>query len=484
MTKLNQLFSEKISVISLGTAIFKDDLVHQGVPVVHVEWAPPAGGDLCLIKMLESLDSLADKINAANQEAFTRYSNAAPTLVDIQTAADFVPGMTKMTVLHSGPPIVWEKMSGPMRGAVVGALLYEGLAENAVEAEKLAASGKINFAPCHERGGVGPMAGVVSASMPVFVLKNLTHGNTAFCTLNEGLGKVLRFGAYGTEVIERLKWIEHVLAPALKKAILLSGGMDIKAMVAQAVHMGDEGHNRNKAGTSLFIRSIAPYLLKSDVERDVLIPIFDFMHSNDHFFLNLSMPCCKASLDAAQGVPFSTMVTTMARNGTEFGIRVSGLGNRWFTGPAQMIRGLIFPGFSPEDANPDIGDSAITETAGIGGFAMAASPAIVQFVGGCAQDAQNFSKRMYEIAIGENKHFSIPQFDFRGTATGIDIRKVVETGILPQINTGMAHKDPGVGQVGAGLVNPPMECFTKAIDAFAKEFDAEDHSVYAIKTPA
>lgn len=314
------------------------------------------------------------------------------------------------------------------------------------------------------------MAGVVSASMPVFVLENQTQGNTAFCTLNEGLGKVLRFGAYGQEVIERLRWIETVLAPALKEAIILSGGLDIKAMVAQAVHMGDEGHNRNKAGTSLFIRAIAPYLLKSSVDRNVLVQVFEFMNSNDHFFLNLSMPCCKAALDAAQGVPFSTMVTTMARNGTEFGIRVSGLGSDWFTGPAQMIKGLIFPGFTPEDANPDIGDSAITETAGIGGFAMAASPAIVQFVGGCAADAQGYSRRMYEITVDENKYFSIPQFDFRGTATGIDIRKVLEKGVLPQINTGMAHREPGVGQVGAGLVNPPMACFEKALGAFATKY--------------
>lgn len=470
MTTLNGLFGQQIAVVNLGVKIFQEDLVRQGVPAVHVDWTPPAGGNLQLVKQLAALDAIAEKIDAANREAFARYTNATPVLVDIRTAKDFIPGMTKQTILHSGPPIVWGKMSGPLRGAVIGALLYEGLAENAADAEKLAASGEIQFSPCHERGGVGPMAGVVSASMPVFVLENQTQGNTAFCTLNEGLGKVLRFGAYGQEVIERLRWIETVLAPALKEAIILSGGLDIKAMVAQAVHMGDEGHNRNKAGTSLFIRAIAPYLLKSSVDRNVLVQVFEFMNSNDHFFLNLSMPCCKAALDAAQGVPFSTMVTTMARNGTEFGIRVSGLGSDWFTGPAQMIKGLIFPGFTPEDANPDIGDSAITETAGIGGFAMAASPAIVQFVGGCAADAQGYSRRMYEITVDENKYFSIPQFDFRGTATGIDIRKVLEKGVLPQINTGMAHREPGVGQVGAGLVNPPMACFEKALGAFATKY--------------
>ena len=280
----------------------------------------------------------------------------------------------------------------------------------------------------------------------------------------------MRYGAYSQEVIDRLRWIEKTLAPALRKAVELSGGIDLRAMVAQIVHMGDEGHNRNKAGTSLFIRAIAPFLIQAEIPQTDLVIVFNFINSNDHFFLNLSMPYCKAALDAAGGIPYSTMVTAMARNGTEFGIRVSGLGDRWFTGPAQMVKGLLFPGFTESDANPDIGDSAITETAGIGGFAMAAAPAIVQFVGGTAEDAEAYSRRMYEITIGESKFFSIPQLNFRGSATGIDIRKVIELGILPQINTGMAHREPGVGQVGAGLVNPPRECFEKALLAFAAEY--------------
>ncbi|EGO63454.1 DUF1116 domain-containing protein [Acetonema longum] len=470
MTGINRLFGKKIETIHMGTEIFKNDLAAQGVPAVHVDWTPPAGGDVRLLKALDSLAPLEAQIQAANQEAYDRFSSAQPMLTDIQTALDFIPGMTKKTILHSGPPIAWEQMSGPMRGAVMGALIYEGLASDAAGAERMAASGEITYCPCHEKGGVGPMAGIVSASMPVFVLKNITHGNTAFCTLNEGLGKVLRYGAYNQEVVDRLRWIEKILGPALKKAIQLSGGIDMRAMVAQVLHMGDEGHNRNKAGTSLFIRAIAPHLMQAGILQEDLVRVFNFINSNEHFFLNLSMPCCKAALDAANGVPCSTMVTTMARNGTEFGIRVSGLGNRWFTGPAQMIKGLLFPGYTEADANPDIGDSAITETAGIGAFAMAAAPAIVQFVGGTAEDAQAYSNRMYEITIGESKFFSIPQFNFRGSATGIDIRKVIQLGILPQINTGMAHREAGVGQVGAGLVNPPRECFAKALLAFAAEY--------------
>lgn len=407
-------------------------------------------------------------INAANQKAVEKVLNAQPVLVDIGIAGEVIPGMTKKTILHAGPPITWEKMTGPMRGAVMGALIYEGLARDIKEAEELAASGEITFDPCHHHNAVGPMAGIVSASMPVFVVQNKAEGNYAYCTLNEGLGKVLRYGAYGPEVIQRLKWMEKVLAPALKEALEIVGEINLKNLIAQAIQMGDECHNRNKAGTSLFIREIAPGLVRTKNSPETIAEVFKFISGNDHFFLNLSMPACKCTMDAAHGIENSTMVTAMARNGTEFGIRVSGLGDRWFTGPASVVDGLYFPGYSSKDANPDIGDSVISETAGIGGFAMAAAPAIVKFVGGAAKDAINYTLSMYEITIAENNAFGIPILEFRGTPTGIDIRKVVETGILPAINTGIAHKEPGVGQVGAGLVKPPVNCFEDALVAFAE----------------
>ncbi|QSQ09053.1 hypothetical protein H0A61_01410 [Koleobacter methoxysyntrophicus] len=407
-------------------------------------------------------------INAANQKAVEKVLNAQPVLVDIGIAGEVIPGMTKKTILHAGPPITWQKMSGPMRGAVMGALIYEGLAGDIKEAEELAASGEITFDPCHHHNAVGPMAGIVSASMPVFIVQNKAEGNYAYCTLNEGLGKVLRYGAYGPEVIQRLKWMEKVLAPALKEALEIVGEINLKNLIAQAIQMGDECHNRNKAGTSLFMREIAPGLVQTKNSPETIAEIFKFISGNDHFFLNLSMPACKCTMDAAHGIENSTMVTAMARNGTEFGIRVSGLGDRWFTGPASVVDGLYFPGYSSKDANPDIGDSVISETAGIGGFAMAAAPAIVKFVGGTAKDAINYTLSMYEITIAENNAFGIPVLEFRGTPTGIDIRKVVETGILPAINTGIAHKKPGVGQVGAGLVKPPVNCFEDALVAFAE----------------
>lgn len=413
-------------------------------------------------------------IEAANKKVTEIILNGQPTLLDIGVAEEVIPGMTKKKILHAGPPIKWEKMSGPLKGAVIGVLIYEGLAVDEKEATELAASGEISYDPCHHHNTVGPMAGVVSASMPVWILQNKTYGNHSYCTLNEGLGKVLRYGAYSDEVIKRLKWMENLLAPLLKQALKLHGPIDLKTMITQALQMGDEGHNRNRAGTSLLIRELAPYIIQTKFSEEEKIKVLKFIDSNDHFFLNLTMPACKCTLDAAKNIEFSTIVNVMARNGTEFGIRVSGLGDRWFTGPAGMVDGLLFPGYTAEDANPDIGDSVIAETAGIGGFAMAAAPAIVQFVGGSAKDAINFTLKMYEITAVENNIFKIPALDFRGTPTGIDIRKVVETGILPSINTGIAHKDPGVGQVGAGLVKPPMSCFEDALQAFVEDLEIKN----------
>ncbi|MCF6465448.1 DUF1116 domain-containing protein [Clostridium sp. Cult2] len=416
---------------------------------------------------------IGEKIKKANEEAIQKLLKAQPTIIGIGKAGEDIPKMTKKTVLHAGPPISWDKMSGPLRGAVIGGLIYEGLASNMDEAIAIAASGEIIFDSCHHHRAVGPMAGVVTYSMPVWIIKNKTYGNYAYCTLNEGLGKVLRYGAYSQEVIDRLKWMEMVLAPVLKATLKLSGEIDLKPMIAQALQMGDEGHNRNKAGTSLLIRELAPYLAYTEFSNEDKWEVLKFIHSNDHFFLNLTMPAAKCSLDSLEGIKYSTIVYTMARNGTEFGIRVAGLGDRWFTAPAEIIDGLYFPGYSTEDANPDIGDSVITETSGIGGFAMASAIPIVQFVGGTPEDAINYSRSMYEITETENDAYKIPLLNFRGTATGIDIRKVVETRILPIINTGIAHKEAGIGQIGAGLVHPPIKCFEDALEAFVKVLEDE-----------
>ncbi len=416
---------------------------------------------------------MQELIKKANKQALDNLQKAQPTVVGIGVALEDIPNMDKKTILHAGPPITWENMSGPLKGAVIGGLIYEKLATNEAEARALAASGEIKFEPCHHHQTVGPMAGVVTASMPVWIVENKAFGNFAYCTLNEGLGKVLRYGAFSEEVIDRLNWMEAVLAPVLKATLELRGEIDLKSMIAQVVQMGDEGHNRNKAGTSLFIREVAPYIVLTDFSNEEKSDVLKFMHSNDHFFLNLTMPACKAATDPNAFIKYSTVVSVMARNGTEFGIQVAGLGDKWFTAPAEIIDGLFFPGYDKEDANPDIGDSVITETTGIGGFAMATAPAIVQFVGGTPQDAIQYTTSMYEITEEESNAYKMPPMNFRGTPTGINIQKVIETQILPIINTGIAHKDPGVGQVGAGIVRPPMKCFEDALEAFVEAMAAE-----------
>jgi len=410
-------------------------------------------------------------IDNANQTAVERIMSARPILKAVATARDVIPGMKDNMLLHAGPPIEWARMSGPLRGAMIGAMLFEGLAKSEAEATAMAERGEVEFDACHHHGAVGPMAGVTSASMKVYVVENAEHGNKSFSNLNEGYGKVLRYGAYSDDVLKKLHWMNDVLGTAIANGLAHSNGIDLRALIAEALHMGDEGHNRNKAGSLIYLKLISPLIAKVVKDNDVASKVLQFIGDNALSVLNPVMAACKAMTDAAHGVEGSTIVTAMARNGTDFGIRVSGLGEKqWFTAPAEIPVGLFFPGFTQADANPDIGDSAITETAGIGGFAMATAPAIVTFVGGTPKDAMNATLEMYEITFAESKYFTMPALDFRGTPTGIDLRKVVELGITPRINTGIAHKNAGVGQVGAGLVRPPLKIFEDALIAFAEKY--------------
>jgi hypothetical protein len=459
------LFDTELQVANVGLDLFAETLAAQGVEPTRVEWRPPAEG--MGAELWQTLDD--PRIAAANERAVQRMLAARPMLVDVRPSREVMPGMSRNTLFHAGPPITWERMCGPLRGAVIGALLYEELAQNEQEALALVERGEIEFSPCHHHQAVGPMAGVTSASMPVYVLEDQTHGNMAFSTLNEGLGKVLRYGANDQEVLERLRWMRDVLGPALSRAIRAAGGVDIKQHTAQALQMGDECHNRNRAASSILIRTLAPFLVETSQSPQETASVLRFMGDNQHFYLNISMACCKASADAASSVPFSSLVTTMARNGTDFGVRVSGLGDRWYTGPAQQVRGLYFTGFSEDDANPDIGDSTISETVGIGAFAMAAAPAIAQFVGGTPADAVRYTLEMYDLTLAEDSAMAIPALDFRGAPAGIDIRKVVLLNRPPIINTGIAHRLPGIGQIGAGIVGPPMNCFTQALADLAAQ---------------
>jgi len=465
---VNNFLTSKTQVINIGLASFSPPIRSHGGTSVDLEWRPPAEGNsasgLALAQLMND-----GKINAANQVALERYQAAQPILVGVGVAREELKGLGPRMLLHSGPPIAWENMCGPQKGAVLGAIVFEGWASTLLEAESLVAHGEVKLDACNHHSAVGPMAGIISPSMPVWIIENTTHGNRSYCNMNEGLGKVLRFGANGPEVIERLVWMREVLGPTVKSILQHLGPVALGPLIAQALHMGDEVHNRNAAASGLFFKKLTlaglEILAKLDARK--LKDTLAFIAANDHFFLNLSMAACKVMLEAADGVENSTMVTVMARNGVDFGIQISGLKGRWFTAPAPFVEGLFFSGYSQLDAARDLGDSAITETAGVGGFSMAASPAIVQFVGGTPADALANTRRMLQITLGQNSAFTLPALYFGGCPAGIDVRKVVDSSILPVINTGIAHKLAGIGQIGAGITHAPLSCFVKAVEALA-----------------
>jgi hypothetical protein len=406
-------------------------------------------------------------IKTANEECLGRIQEGTAVWTDVRLARDVVPGLGDRTVFHAGPPLAWDRMCGPMRGAIIGASMFEGWASTPEEAISVAERGLLKFDSSHHHHAIGPMSGIITPSMQVNVLRNERFGIDTYSTLYMGIGKVLRHGAYDESVMEKLRWMNHDLAPLLRKAVQAAGGIDIKSLVAQAVQMGDEMHNRNKASNALLIVQLARHLAAVG-DRAEVIRALKFIEDAGHFILNLVMAGCKGIMDAASGIADSTIVTAIARNGYETGIRVSGTGERWFTAPAPMIEGVYFPGFGPEDANPDLGDSSITETIGLGSLAMAGAPAVVEYVGGTPEFAHETTMKMYEITVAENKAFKLPSLRFRGTPLGIDIRKVVKTGITPVINTGIACRRAGVGQIGAGLTAVPIACFERALEAFAQ----------------
>ena len=401
-------------------------------------------------------------IDEANEAVIQKITEAQPFLIDVKPGKELIPELNERVILHAGPPMKWEDMTDPMKGSCVGAVLFEGWETTEEDARKLLSNGGVKFIPCHSVDAVGPMGGITTGNMPLLVVKNNTDGKKAYCTMNEGIGKVLRFGAYSSEVVDRLKWMKDVLGPALSKALQkIEGGLNINVIVAKALTMGDEFHQRNIAASALFLKDIMPYLLKTDISPAELEEVTVFLADTDQFFLNIMMATCKVIMDSSRVIEEGSIVTAMTRNGDQFGIRVSGLGEEWFTAPVNTPEGLFFTGYSQEDANPDMGDSAITETFGVGGMAMVASPGVTRFIGaGGFEDALSISEEMREICIANNSNYAIPTWDFQGTCLGIDIRKVVETGITPVINTGIAHKKAGIGQIGAGTVRVPLECFT------------------------
>jgi hypothetical protein len=408
-------------------------------------------------------------IEEANRETLRRMLAGEPVLVDVMPAAEAIPELKERMILHAGPPVSWPRMCGPMRGAVMGIAVFEGWAKDLDDAATQAAAGAFAFYPNHHFGAVGPMTGMTTASQPVMVVENRAFGNRAYCAINEGLGKVMRFGGNDAEVLNRLCWLKDALGPALGRALRETGGIALKPLIARGLTMGDEMHQRNVACSSLLLRQLAPALARTATDGEELAATLAFIGGNDQFFLNIAMAMGKSLTDPACGIAGSSVVTAMSRNGTDFGIRVSATGDRWFTAPVEMPTGIYFPGFGEKDANPDMGDSAIVETIGLGAFAMAAAPAVVAYVGaGRASQAANFTRSMAELTIGANPAWTIPAMDFAGVPTGIDIRLVVESSLTPTINTGIAHREPGVGQVGAGIVTAPLKCFEDALVAFAE----------------
>ena len=459
------LLAGPVRVVNVGLAGFARELAANGAAVVQIDWAPPAAGKPELLSALSRLDG--ERIDAANRTAIGKILAAQPVLVDVRLAGELIaPLDSRRLVLHAGPPIAWQDLCGPLKGAVCGAIVFEGWARDLEAAERLAAAGGVEFEPNHHFGAVGPMTGITTRSMPLLVVENRAFGNRAFCALNEGLGKVMRFGGNDAEVLARLAWLRAEFGPLLGAA-LRAAPVPLKPLIARGLAMGDEMHQRNVACSSLLLRALAPHLARAG-ELSALATAFEFMAGNDQFFLNVAMAMGKSILDPARGTADSTIVTAMCRNGTEFGIRIAALGDAWFTAPVEMPQGLYFPGFSAADANPDIGDSAILEAIGLGAFAMAAAPAVAGFVGaGGFADAVATTRAMGEICAGRDPAWGIPALEFAGTPTGIDLRRVVETRIAPAINTGIAHRLAGVGQVGAGIARAPLACFEKALLALA-----------------
>ncbi|MCL2000246.1 MAG: DUF1116 domain-containing protein [Planctomycetes bacterium] len=468
---------KKLNVAVVGVDVFNPALTDSETPFTRIDWRPPAGGDTGLVEILFRLETECRNeqgeslIDLANREAFERLRKGQPVVKRVLPAYQCIEGMKKNTILHAGPPISWKDMCGPMRGAFIGAIKYEGLADDDAGAERMMEEGRIEYGPNHAHNAVGPMTGIISHSMPVWVVENEAFGNRAYCTINEGIGKVMRFGANDANVVKNLKWLETVVGPVLDKTLVACGGVDLKNIMAQSLAMGDEMHQRNVAASLNFYKAIAGDLF--DALRDAADGrrVVEFIAGrNEQFFLNLAMVACKAVMDTVRGISHSTVITSMSRNGVDFGINISDLGDAWFTAPCLNPQAQYFPGYHEADANPDMGDSAIVECFGIGGFAMGSAPAVVRFIGaGGASDARRYTESMREICVAGNPDLPMPNLDFNGVPSAIDLRRVVATGILPVINTGVAHRLPGVGQIGAGMVTPPMAVMVEALRAFAKK---------------
>jgi hypothetical protein len=456
----------RIAAVNVGLSSFADALRDQGTDVIDVDWRPPAGGDPRAVAVLQRLwGRHGELVDAANAEVVERIETAHPLAVGVEPAGAAIPGLADHMLLHSGPPIEWDRVCDPQRRALAAACLFEGWARDRAEAAALLAAGEITLASGNELAHVGPMTGVCSPSMPVWIVEDAAAGTRAFSTLNEGPGHTLWFGVGDDESVERLRFFRDRAGPLLARLLDREGPVDVFALAAHGLQMGDDLHMRSQATGNLLLRELAggfAALGGEDVAR--------FVAFNHHFFLTLTMAAAKCASLAAEGVRGSTIVNLIARNGTDMGVRLAGLPGRWFTAPAAPVQdALLRDGFTSREAAPDIGDSAVIECIGLGGMALAAAPVVAAFSGGGAADAIARTRLMGEICVSQSKRFTIPALDFAGVPVGIDARLVVELGVTPQITTGVVHASSGAGQIGAGVAHQPVPPFADALAALAGE---------------
>jgi hypothetical protein len=454
-----------IEAVSLGLSIFADALRDQGAPVVEVDWRPPAGGDADTLALLTRLwGEHGDRIAAANAEVVSRIERTTPCAVTVAAAADVVPGMRGGLLLHSGPPIAWERVCDPQRRALTAAAVFEGWAADRAGAERMLAAGEIALDPGNAHDHVGPMTGVCSPSMPVWVVED--GSVRAFSTLNEGPGRTLWFGVGDDEAVERLRFFRDDVGPTLARLLDRRGPVDVFNLAAQGLNMGDELHMRSQATGNLLMRDLLSAFAALGGEGAAA-----FIAGNHHFFLNLTMAACKCASLAASEVAGSSVVTLMSRNGTEMGLQLAGMPGRWFTAPAAPVQDtLLREGFGADDAALDIGDSAVIECMGLGGMALAAAPAVAAFFGGDAAAATARTELMGEICAARSARFAIAG---RGTPVGVDARLVTELEVTPQITTGVLHASSGAGQIGAGVAHQPLEPFRDAVLALDAALSAQ-----------
>ncbi len=459
----------RLAAVNVGLSTFADALESQGAPVIDIEWRPPARGDRHTVRALERLWGVHGSLVArANDEVVRRIESSQPRAVAVAPAGDVLPILSGRVLIHSGTAIEWERICDPQRRALIAACVFEGWAGSRSEAERLLSAGKVRLVPGNEHGHVGPMTGVCSRSMPVWVVEDEASETRAYSTFNEGPGRTLWFGVGDEESVERLRFFRDELGPLMARLLEREGPIDVFALAAQGLQMGDELHMRSQATGNVLIRDLAPGFVALSGERAAR-----FISGNHHFFLTLTMAAAKCALQAAAGVRGASVVNVITRNGTDMALQLAGLPGRWFTAPAAPVQdALLREGYTESDAALDIGDSAVIECIGLGGMALAAAPAVAAFFGGGAADAVARTELMGQIAVSRSARFTIPALDFAGTPVGIDARLAAELDITPQITTGVLHASSGAGQIGAGVAHQPVEPFRAAVVALAEELDA------------